>query len=81
MQFVTVFSCWRQILTADSRLQRQCIVLILNKKKKINIFYVCMFLQYVHDPVVDNSDYSSATVAGHVTSTFPLLHSVSVVDP
>lgn len=64
----------------DSRLQRQCVVLIFNKRQAIFLF-VCLFLQYVHDSVVDNSSYSSATVAGHMTSTFPLLHSVSVVDP
>lgn len=55
--------------------------LYLTSYKIFFFSFVCLFLQYVLSDVVDHSNDSSATVSGHMTSTFPLLHSVSVVDP
>lgn len=69
-----------------SRLQHLCFALTVNKQHVI--FFLFLKKQYVQlfDPVVDSNKYSFATVAGHMTSwrlssMFPLLHSVSVVDP
>lgn len=74
-----MFASWR--IASNGGFQAAASVCRGEIKRAAGDISVCLFLQYVHDAAVDNSGFSTATVAGHMTSTFPLLHSVSVVDP